>query len=94
MFSRLAVKRFAFDVELLAFANLYGLKMVELPVNIRLRRGSFSLREVWRMFIDLLGITYGLRVLKWYQRRYGELAREAKTTTLLANDDEVRGLAG
>ena len=67
VFSRLAVKRFAFDVELLAVANLYGLKVVELPVNIRMR-GLFNLREVWRMFIDLLGIAYRLRVLRWYQR--------------------------
>jgi len=67
VFSKLAVKRFAFDVELLAVANLYGLKVVELPVNIRMR-GLFNLREVWRMFIDLLGIAYRLRVLRWYQR--------------------------
>jgi len=66
VFSRLAVKRFAFDVELLAVANLYSLKIVELPVNIRMC-GLFNLREVWRIFIDLLGIAYRLRVLKWYQ---------------------------
>jgi glycosyltransferase involved in cell wall biosynthesis len=67
IFPRLAVKRYAFDVELLAVANLYGLKVVEMPVNIRLR-GLFSLKDVWKMFIDLLGISYRLRVLRWYQR--------------------------
>ena len=67
VFSRLAVKRYAFDVELLAVANLYGLKVVELPVNIRMR-GSFNPKDVWKMFIDLLGIAYRLRVLRWYQR--------------------------
>ena len=36
VFPRLAVKRYAFDVELLAVANLYGLKVVEMPVNIKL----------------------------------------------------------
>jgi glycosyltransferase involved in cell wall biosynthesis len=64
---RLAVKRFAFDVELLALADLYGLRVVEMPVNIRMK-GLFSLREVWRMFLDLLGIAYRLRVVRWYQR--------------------------
>jgi glycosyltransferase involved in cell wall biosynthesis len=64
---RLAVKRFAFDVELLALADLYGLRVVEMPVNIRMR-SLFSLREVWRMFLDLLGIAYRLRVVRWYQR--------------------------
>jgi glycosyltransferase involved in cell wall biosynthesis len=67
IFSRLVVKRYAYDVELLAIANLYGLRVVELPVNVYMR-GLFSLREVWRMFFDLLGITYRLRVARWYQR--------------------------
>lgn len=66
-FPRLTVKRFAFDVELLVLANLLGLKVVELPIKIRLR-SLFSLNEVWRMLLDLMGITYRLRVLKWYQR--------------------------
>lgn len=65
IFLKLAIKRYAFDVELLAVANLHGLKVVELPVNIRMR-GLFSLREVWRMFADLLGIAYRLRILKQY----------------------------
>ena len=68
VFSRLIVKRYAYDVELLAVANLYNLKVVEMPVNIQIK-GLFNLREVWRMFVDLLGIAYRLRVLKkWYLR--------------------------
>lgn len=55
IFPRLVVKRYAYDVELLAVANLCGLRIVELPVNVRL--GSlFDLKEAWRMFLDLLGI--------------------------------------
>lgn len=65
VFSKLAVKRYAFDAELLAVANLYGLKVVELPVNIQMR-GSFNLKDVGRMLIDLLGITYRLRIRKSY----------------------------
>jgi glycosyltransferase involved in cell wall biosynthesis len=67
IFSKLVVKRYAYDVELLAVANLYGLRVVELPVNVHMH-GLFSLREAWRMFFDLLGITYRLRVTRWYQR--------------------------
>jgi glycosyltransferase involved in cell wall biosynthesis len=67
VFPCLAVKRYAFDVELLAVARLQGLRIVEMPVRIRLQ-GMFSVREVWRMFWDLLGITYRLRVRRWYQR--------------------------
>jgi len=67
IFPRLAVKRYAFDVELLAVANLFGLKVVEMPVNIKLD-ASFKPKEMWHMFLDLLGITYRLRVIHWYQR--------------------------
>jgi hypothetical protein len=64
----LAVKRYAFDVELLAVAHLYGLKVVEMPVRIKMG-ASFSARQVWKMFVDLLGIAYRLRVIHWYQRQ-------------------------
>jgi len=64
--SKLAIKRYAFDVELLAAANLHGLRVVELPVNIQMH-GLFDFREVWKMFLDLLGIAYRLRISKYYQ---------------------------
>lgn len=67
VFQRLTVKRYACDVEMLALADLLGLRVVELPINIRMRQ-LFNLQEVWRMFLDLLGITYRLRVIRWYQR--------------------------
>jgi glycosyltransferase involved in cell wall biosynthesis len=67
IFPRLCVKRYAFDVELLAVANLYGLRFVRMPAQLRIRK-SFRLKEVFKMFVDLLGIAYRLRVLHWYQR--------------------------
>lgn len=67
IFRRLSVKRYAFDVELLVLAKLYGLKVTELPVKVSLKN-RFSLREVLHMFLDLIGIAYRLRVKKWYQR--------------------------
>ena len=71
IFPRLAVKRYAFDVELLAVANLYGLKVVEMPVNIKLD-AKFKPIEIWHMFMDLLGIAYRLRIIHWYQRSLPE----------------------
>lgn len=67
VFRRLSVKEFAFDVELLVLAEIFGLKVVEMPVKLKLDK-DFSLRQAWRMLIDLLGITYRLRVKRWYQR--------------------------
>jgi glycosyltransferase involved in cell wall biosynthesis len=63
---RLAIKRYAFDVELLAVANLYGLKVVEMPVMLNLD-ASFKMKQIGLMFIDLLGIAYRLRIIHWYQ---------------------------
>jgi glycosyltransferase involved in cell wall biosynthesis len=68
IFPRLAVKRYAFDVELLAVAHLYGLEIVEMPIKIKID-ASFKAKDVWRMFVDLLGIAYRLRVIHWYQRQ-------------------------
>jgi glycosyltransferase involved in cell wall biosynthesis len=62
---KLIVKRFAFDVELLAVASLYGLKIVEMPVRLRLN-ASPELKEILKMFVDLLGIAYRVRVLRIY----------------------------
>jgi dolichol-phosphate mannosyltransferase len=66
-FRRLIVKRYAFDVELLVLAQVFGLRVRELPVRLRVDK-LFSLREGFLMFLDLLGIAYRLRVKKWYQR--------------------------
>ena len=62
------MKRYAFDVELLAVANLYGLKVVEMPVDIKLD-AKFKPKAMWHMLMDLLGIAYRLRIVHWYQRR-------------------------
>jgi glycosyltransferase involved in cell wall biosynthesis len=66
IFTHLTVKRFAFDVELLVLAKLYGLKIKELPVKAKVKK-MVSLREVWQMLVDLLGITYRLRIAKFYR---------------------------
>ena len=62
----ISVKHHAFDVELLVAAKLLKLRIVELPIKIRLDN-LFSARYMLRMFVDLLGITYRLRVVHWYQ---------------------------
>ena len=69
IFPRLAVKRYACDVELLAVANLYGLKVVEMPLTLKMD-ASFNLKNVWRMFANLLGIAYRLRILRFYQKSF------------------------
>ncbi len=61
----LTIKGFAFDVELLAVANLYGLKIVEMPVQLSLNAAP-KFKEILKMFVDLLKITWRARVLRIY----------------------------
>jgi glycosyltransferase involved in cell wall biosynthesis len=74
IFPRLAVKRYAFDVELLAVANLYCLRVVEMPVNIKLD-AKFKPKDMAHMFVDLLAIAYRLRIIHWYQRTLSKKKR-------------------
>jgi len=68
---RLALKRFAFDVELLTVASLKGFRIIEYPIDIKMsgpaKLGPLA-KMLWSMFIEILGITYRLKFLKWYDR--------------------------
>jgi glycosyltransferase involved in cell wall biosynthesis len=67
IFEKVLVKRYAFDAEMLAIAELLDSKVVELPVNIGLDR-SFRMKDIFKMALDVFGIAFRLRVMKWYQK--------------------------
>lgn len=71
------VKRYAFDVELLALANMLGLRVKEAPVNVHLD-ARFSLRHIIYMLIDMMGIFYRLRVIGWYRKNLNSKTIEYK----------------
>lgn len=66
---RVLVKRFAFDLELLAVMNGGGFTFAEAPVRIDfgLRWGCLSFQMLWRTFIDTLAIAYRSRFLHYYE---------------------------
>jgi len=68
IFKHLSVKRYAFDVEFLAMASLLDLKIKELPIHLQLT-GDFKLRDIFKMFMDILGVSYRLKVSHWYQKK-------------------------
>ena len=73
---RLLVKRFAFDVELLAVAQYYGyIRIIEAPVALDYQFSS-TIRpsDVRGMLLDTLAIFYRLRILRYYQRQRPEPA--------------------
>lgn len=70
-FHRMLVKRFAFDLEILAVAHARGYRVVEAPVTIDFQPGNVLgcvrpsvVREV---MTDTLAIFYRLRILHYYQ---------------------------
>jgi hypothetical protein len=66
------VKRFAFDIELLAVGRAFGFERVgELPVQLdyQFTGSGVRSRAVLRAFIDTAAIFYRLRILRYYQRR-------------------------
>jgi glycosyltransferase involved in cell wall biosynthesis len=68
IFSVMLVKRYAFDVELLAIATLLKLRIKEMPVDIKLSN-RFPVDQMMQMFLDVASISYRLRIRKWYQKQ-------------------------
>jgi len=68
IFQIMLVKRYAFDVELLTIATALGLKIRELPVEINLT-SSFKVKDIAKMFQDVLAISYRLRIKKYYEKK-------------------------
>ena len=68
----LLVKRFAFEVEMLAVARLFGFSThKDIPVSVVFQDRSSAARsvEIMRMFVDTLAVFYRLRILRYYQRK-------------------------
>lgn len=68
----LLVKRYAFDIELLAVANAFGFTRIEeLPIRLdyQFTGSGVRSRAVVRALVDTAAIFYRLRILRYYQRR-------------------------
>ena len=77
----LLVKRFAFDLELLAVATALGRgRIEELPVRLEYRFSGSALRSsaVLRALWDTAAIFYRLRILRTYQRKRGLVGAAAR----------------
>jgi len=70
LFSMILVKKFAFDLEVLANAHRLGYKIAEAPIILDSRRrfGRIGAKAVFEVFYDTLAVFYRLRILKYYDR--------------------------
>lgn len=75
----LLVKRWAFDLEVLAVGAEFGFDRIEqAPVELKYRFSGTSIdwRAVFRMFQDTLAVAYRIHLRHWYVRRFAALQRE------------------
>jgi glycosyltransferase involved in cell wall biosynthesis len=74
----LAIKRFAFDLELLVVGRLLGFRKVcEAPIELNYHfESSVNLGSAWLVLWDTAAIFYRLRIRRYYQRRLRLLARQ------------------
>lgn len=68
---RLLVKKYAFDLEMLAVANGLGFKRIyEAPIKLRYNFGdlahSATINTIWHILIDTLAIFYRINILHYY----------------------------
>ncbi len=70
VFPRVLVKRFAFDIEVLANAHRLGYKIVDAPVTLRFNRkyGRITFNDIRTIALDTLAIFYRLRLRHYYDR--------------------------
>ena len=77
----LLIKRYAYDLELLAVGAEFGFDRVEeMPVHLNYRFSGSGIGNtvVRRMFVDTLAIAYRIHLRHWYVRRYAALQRQRK----------------
>jgi glycosyltransferase involved in cell wall biosynthesis len=74
----LAIKRFAFDLELLVVARQLGYKKVmEAPVDLDYKfESTADLKATWSVLWDTAAIFYRLRILRYYARQRALQERE------------------
>jgi glycosyltransferase involved in cell wall biosynthesis len=73
------VKRYAFDLEILAAGAGFGFDRVEeVPIRLAYRFSGTGVnwRAIGRTFRDTLAIAYRIHVKHWYVRRYAALHRQ------------------
>ncbi len=90
IFHRLLVKKFAYDIELLAVAVRFGYRIREIPVVLdfkrQLRWGRIRLADVLHLFVDTLAIFYRLRILRYYDTERPPLPKERKDVLVVVID--------
>lgn len=64
------VKRYAFDIEILANACRLGYKISEAPVEINMNfDGHINKKAIWNMFWDTCAVFYRMKIIHYYDKK-------------------------
>ena len=70
VFPKVLVKRYAFDIELLANARRLGYKIAEAPVELNYQFSSrVSPKAIWGIFVDTLAVFYRMKIQHYYDKK-------------------------
>ncbi len=90
---KVLVKRFAFDIELLLILHKSRKKIVSAPIELKFSRGkfgwNFKFEVILKTFWDTFAIFYRDKILKFYDRPFGENKKFFYSIVLFSekNDD-------
>jgi len=96
IFPRILVKKFAFDIELLANIHHKGFKIVEAPIQLDYTRpnlwGRIKIKDVINIFVDTLAIFYRLYILRYYDKEINSSIKEinSKIATTILEDGTIQ----
>lgn len=73
---KVMVKRYAFDIEILANAHRLGYKIMESPVELKMSFGSHvNMKAIWNMLVDTSAVFYRMKILKYYDEKKSQSER-------------------
>ncbi|MGB9184347.1 MAG: glycosyltransferase [Solirubrobacteraceae bacterium] len=84
----LMIKRYAFDLEVLAVGAEFGFDRIEeaaVTLAYRFTGTQINSEAVWRMFLDTLAIAYRIHLRHWYVRQFAALERRRSDTHALGD---------
>jgi|SRR3989344_6619938 len=70
LMSRVTVKKYAFDLELLVNAKRRNYRVVEAPISLDYKfNTTINLKDIIRIFIDTLGVAYRTYITRYYDKK-------------------------
>ncbi|VVB91314.1 Glycosyltransferase AglD [uncultured archaeon] len=84
---KVLVKRYAFDIEILANAHRLGYKIMESPIELNMGFSSHvNTKAIWNMLVDTSAVFYRMKILKYYDDNKSSLDRNNELLSESAQD--------